>query len=79
MQGSTALFIVVPIVLPAALFAWLGLVFWAGAHPGWKAHRVAPELPGTAVELPGTVVQHRAGTALEAAASAPHIRPRQAA
>lgn len=52
MQGSAWLYIIVPTVLPAALFVWLGLVFWAGAHPQWKAHQVTPELPETAVALP---------------------------
>jgi hypothetical protein len=43
MTGSNAVLIVVPIVMLAALGLWLGLVYWAGAHPEWKAHRLARE------------------------------------
>ena len=43
MTGSNAVLIVVPIVMLAALGVWLGLVYWAGSHPEWKAHRLARE------------------------------------
>ena len=43
MTGSNAVLIVVPIVMLAALGLWLGLVYWAGARPEWKAHRLARE------------------------------------
>jgi hypothetical protein len=43
MTGSHAVLIVVPIVMLAALGVWLGLVYWVGAHPEWKAHRLARE------------------------------------
>ena len=43
LTGSNAVLIVVPIVMLAALGLWLGLVYWAGAHPEWKAHRLARE------------------------------------
>ena len=43
MTGSNAVLIVVPIVMLAALGLWLGLVYWVGAHPEWKAHRLARE------------------------------------
>jgi len=43
MSGSTGVLIVVPIVMLAALGLWLGLVYWVGAHPEWKAHRLARE------------------------------------
>jgi hypothetical protein len=43
MTGSSLLLIVVPIVSLSALGLWLGLVMYAGAHPEWKAHRLARE------------------------------------
>ena len=43
MTGTNAVLIVVPIVMLAALGLWLGLVYWVGAHPEWKAHRLARE------------------------------------
>ncbi len=43
MTGSNAVLIVVPIVMLAALGLWLGLVYYVGAHPEWKAHRLARE------------------------------------
>ena len=39
MTGSNAVLIVVPIVALATLAFWLGLVFYAGAHPEWKVYR----------------------------------------
>jgi hypothetical protein len=43
MTGSNLALIVVPIVMVSALALWLGLVMYAGAHPEWKAHRLARE------------------------------------
>ena len=43
MTGSNLVLIVVPIVMLVALGAWLALVYWAGEHPEWKAHRPARE------------------------------------
>lgn len=43
MTGSNLVLIVVPIVMVPALALWLGLVMYAGAHPEWKAHRLARE------------------------------------
>jgi hypothetical protein len=43
MTGSNLVLIVVPIVTLAALGLWLGLVYYVGAHPEWKAHRLARE------------------------------------
>ena len=43
MTGSNLVLIVVPIVMVSALALWLGLVMYAGAHPEWKAHRLARE------------------------------------
>jgi hypothetical protein len=43
MTGSNLVLIVVPIVSLSALGLWLGLVMYAGAHPEWKAHRLARE------------------------------------
>ena len=72
MHGSTLLFIVVPIVLPAAMFGWLALVFWAAAHPEWKSHRAA-----ASPEAQGNAVTDRA--ARELPVPAPAARPRHAA
>ena len=43
MTGSNLALIVVPIVMVLALGTWLGLVMYAGAHPEWKAQRLARE------------------------------------
>jgi len=37
--GSSYILIVVPIVAFVAMFFWLGLVFYADSHPGWKPRR----------------------------------------
>ncbi len=72
MQGSTLLFIVVPIVLPAAMFGWLALIFWAAAHPEWKSHRAA-----ASAEAPGNAVTER--TVRELPAPAPVAPSKHAA
>jgi hypothetical protein len=43
MTGSNAVLIVTPIVALSTLGLWLGLVYYIGAHPEWKAHRLARE------------------------------------
>jgi hypothetical protein len=43
MTGSNAVLIVVPIVALSTLAWWVGLVFYVGAHPEWKTHRLARE------------------------------------
>ncbi len=48
MTGSTLVLIVVPIVMLVALGAWLALVYYAGEHPEWKAHRLAREAAAAA-------------------------------
>ncbi len=47
MTGSPLVPIVVPIVAFVAAVIWLGMVYWAEAHPGWKKHAAAPG-PGAA-------------------------------
>jgi len=37
--GSSLIPIVVPIVAFVGMFTWLGLVFHADSHPGWKPRR----------------------------------------
>ncbi len=54
------------------MFGWLGMVFWAAAHPEWKSHRAA-----ASPEAPGNAVTQRA--ARELPALAPAVRPRHAA
>jgi len=44
MTGSFLVPIVTPIVAFIALSCWLGMVFWADARPGWKAHAASSEL-----------------------------------
>jgi len=41
MTGSFWAPIIIPIVAVLALAAWLALVWYAAAHPRWKAHRAA--------------------------------------
>lgn len=41
MTGSFWAPIIIPIVAVPALAAWLALVWYAAAHPRWKAHRAA--------------------------------------
>jgi hypothetical protein len=45
MTGSFLVPIVVPIVAFVTLVAWLRIVYWADAHPGWKAHFSPPPPP----------------------------------
>jgi hypothetical protein len=41
MTGSSLAPIIIPIVAMIALAGWLAMVYYAEAHPGWKAHRAA--------------------------------------
>jgi len=54
MTGSFWVPIVTPIVALATLGFWLGMVYWAAAHPRWKTHTAAqgPELTAAGF-LPG--------------------------
>lgn len=47
MTGSSLVPVIVPIVAVLAMAAWLGLVFYAAAHPRWKRYDV---LPGPATD-----------------------------
>lgn len=42
MTGSTLAVILIPIVAVLSLACWLGLVYYAAAHPGNRARRGAP-------------------------------------
>jgi hypothetical protein len=55
MTGSFLVPIVTPIVAVIALACWLGMIFWADAHPGWKTHHAAREsqFPGESFTLAG--------------------------
>jgi len=57
MIGSFLVPIIVPIAAFIGLAAWLGLVFWADAHPGWKAHAAAPGPEVTGAEVPPAVTE----------------------
>jgi hypothetical protein len=52
MIGSFLVPIVVPIVAFIAMAAWLGMVFWADAHPQWKAHAEVTGLKRTGAGTP---------------------------
>jgi hypothetical protein len=51
MTGSSLVPIITPIVALIALACWLGLIYWADAHPGWKTSSAAPrpEITGTSI------------------------------
>jgi hypothetical protein len=53
MTGSFLVPIITPIVAVIALAFWLGMIFWAEGHPGWKAHPAAHEsrFPGETLTL----------------------------
>jgi hypothetical protein len=53
MTGSVLVAIITPIVAVIALACWLGMIFWADGHPGWKTHRAAQEsqFPGESLTL----------------------------
>jgi hypothetical protein len=51
MTGSSLVPVIVPIVAVLAMAVWLGLVFYAAAHPRWKRYDV---LPGSNAAAPGT-------------------------
>jgi hypothetical protein len=55
MTGSFLVPIITPIVAVLGLACWMGMIFWADAHPGWKTHHAAPEsqLPGESPALAG--------------------------
>jgi hypothetical protein len=55
MTGSFLVPIITPIVAVIALACWLGMIFWAEGHPGWKAHQAAHEsqFPGESLTLAG--------------------------
>lgn len=54
MTGSFWAPIIIPIVAVLALAAWLALVWYAAAHPRWKAHRAAsaPGVSGATLRMP---------------------------
>ena len=55
MTGSFLVAIITPIVALIALAFWLGMVFWAEGHPGWKTRYAAQEsqFPGESTTLAG--------------------------
>jgi len=55
MAGSVLVAIVTPIAAVIALGFWLGMIFWAGGHPGWKTHHPPQEtqFPGESRTLSG--------------------------
>jgi hypothetical protein len=71
MTGSFLVPIVVPIVAFIALTAWLGMVFWADAHPGWKAHAAAPGPEVTAAVVPAAAAEPGAHQGSECAPPVP--------
>lgn len=55
MTGSFLVPIITPIVAIIALACWMGMVFWADAHPRWQVHSAAPgsQFPGESATLAG--------------------------
>ena len=54
MTGSSLVPVIVPIVAVLAMAVWLGLVFYASAHPRWKRYNVLAEsAPGAVSAGPG--------------------------
>jgi hypothetical protein len=76
MTGSALVLIIVPIVAFLALTAWLGMVFWADAHPEWKAHATAP---GPDVTGAGALRSTAESIAPRDSELAPSLRDKQAA
>jgi hypothetical protein len=53
MTGSFLVPIITPIVALIAMATWLGIVYWADAHPGWKSRAPhGPELTDAGVLPP---------------------------
>src|SRR5713101_7819101 len=75
MTGSSMAPVVIAIVIVLALTGWLGLVFWAAAHPEWKAHRAAPKVTSLRADVSweiagwdgGTVAGHEEDAAVHGA------------
>lgn len=57
MTGSSLIPIILPIVAIVALAAWLGMVFWADAHPVRKA----PGANATGADVPPATAGPGAG------------------
>jgi hypothetical protein len=54
MTGSSLVPVIVPIVAVLAMAVWLGLVFYAAAHPRWKRYDVLPgSATGADTDRPG--------------------------
>jgi hypothetical protein len=60
MDGSTLLFILMPIVIIPLLFGWIAMLFYADGHPGRKTQSAASEATeparrkgGVPIPLPG--------------------------
>lgn len=77
MTGSNAVLIAVPIVALVTLAFWLGLVYYVGAYPEWKVHRLQRE--ARAREARAREAQARELAAAVAADQAAMQDPRQAA
>lgn len=69
MIGSYLVPIVVPIVAFVAMAVWLGIVFWADAHPQWKSHAVVSGPKLTAAGNPPAAAEPGARQGSEIAAS----------
>ena len=71
MTGSTLALIVIPIVMLPALGVWLGLVMYAGAHPEWKAQRLAREAREALQAREAAAAAETGASAVPASAEAP--------
>jgi hypothetical protein len=62
MTGSFLVLIVTPIVAIIALGLWIGMVYWADAHPRWKTHAAGPELTAAGFRpVPAEPAEHEGG------------------
>ncbi len=70
MTGSFLVPIITPIVAILAMACWMGMIFWADAHPGRKANHAAGEtqFPGESSVLAGELEGGELGPQQEKAA-----------
>ena len=75
MTGSSYIPIVVPIMAFVTMFFWLGLVFYADSHPGWKPRRKSAHGTAAGVDCVGADGAAGAPGVDSVADAAPAIAP----
>ena len=61
MTGSFLVLIITPIVAVIALAFWLGMVFWADAHPKARSAASGPEITGVSPPAAAEPGEHHGG------------------